>query len=75
MTTQEFNQDEFEREMKKLYSNTDLMVKGRRVSSEKIIKDSQSNKNYVLSELMYGDQAKKTQNPNIEFWETHRTYN
>jgi len=44
MTTQEFNQDEFEREMKKLYSNTDLMVKGRRVSSEKIIKDSQSNK-------------------------------
>ncbi len=69
MTTKKFNKAKFEREIKKEYSKEDIMIKGKRVDFETSIMGNK------LSELMYGDKLKKTQNHYMEIWENFRRYN
>ena len=66
---QDFNKAEFEKEMKRGYSKNDIMVKGRKVNFENSIRG------HKISELMYGDKYKKTQNNYLEIWENFRRYN
>jgi len=68
MKNEEFNKAEFERKIKNICSKKDFMVKRKRVSFE-------TPRNSPIYELFYGDEIKKSQNPNTEVWETYRDYN